>query len=459
MANPIKLNTTVSIVDFLKSQNKPSDFTSRNTLFRESGLESRLGRYVGSADQNIALLKTARSSALPTAKTPEALAANIQTVARSLATASQERGVALTPGFKAQFPSALSSQSSPGSPAFAGGVAGISALSPELPEELKKKQGEAAEEAPISATDALATIGMPKIPTADELSEQVFGSSRFKLFQEKQELAGLEAGRLATEEKLGLEQKFGAQKKELEESLGRRGLFMSGIREGGVQDLIENLAASKLNVDRELVSKALSRDVATRERIIEDVSDLIKEAQNGRKEALSALEKVGFTVIGDKVVPTLEAKRFALSEERATAAELRAEETARRADERLEISRQNLAISKQRLGLVGQFLSGQVADQAYDALVTDARQSIQESIGRDGYIDPYIMEKFRNEVLKNMPAKLSDFDREFVPRMNPADREKFGRNIPGKGSTSEIVNQAFQDLLRQNVLLEGELVE
>src|SRR3990167_10329960 len=51
MAN-LTLNTTSSIVDFLKSQNKPSDFTSRENLYKTSGLEARLGKYVGSSSQN-----------------------------------------------------------------------------------------------------------------------------------------------------------------------------------------------------------------------------------------------------------------------------------------------------------------------------------------------------------------------------------------------------------------------
>lgn len=51
------LNTSTSIVDFLKSQGKPSDFTSRTNLYASSGLGSAFGDYRGSPEQNIALLR------------------------------------------------------------------------------------------------------------------------------------------------------------------------------------------------------------------------------------------------------------------------------------------------------------------------------------------------------------------------------------------------------------------
>jgi hypothetical protein len=50
------LNTTTSITDYLKSQNKASDFGSRKSMYSSSGLAQRLGVYIGSAQQNTALL-------------------------------------------------------------------------------------------------------------------------------------------------------------------------------------------------------------------------------------------------------------------------------------------------------------------------------------------------------------------------------------------------------------------
>ena len=54
----IKLNTTTSIVDLMKSLGKPSDYNSRANLYKESGLADRLGSYVGSASQNTAFIKS-----------------------------------------------------------------------------------------------------------------------------------------------------------------------------------------------------------------------------------------------------------------------------------------------------------------------------------------------------------------------------------------------------------------
>src|SRR3990167_882726 len=61
----VTLNTTTSIVDYLKSQNKPSDFTSRTSLYKNLGLDSRLGAYTGSFDQNTAFLKTLQTQSSP----------------------------------------------------------------------------------------------------------------------------------------------------------------------------------------------------------------------------------------------------------------------------------------------------------------------------------------------------------------------------------------------------------
>jgi len=51
------LNTSTSIVDFLKSQNKLSDFASRKRLYESIGLNNNLGDYRGSDVQNIEFLK------------------------------------------------------------------------------------------------------------------------------------------------------------------------------------------------------------------------------------------------------------------------------------------------------------------------------------------------------------------------------------------------------------------
>src|SRR3990167_1160060 len=53
---PINLNTSTSVVDFLRSQNKPSDFASRKSTYENLGLTGAFGDYRGTAEQNVTLL-------------------------------------------------------------------------------------------------------------------------------------------------------------------------------------------------------------------------------------------------------------------------------------------------------------------------------------------------------------------------------------------------------------------
>ena len=65
------LNTATSIVDFLTSQNKASDFGSRTNLYNTSGLSGAFGDYRGTAEQNTALLSRLKTTA-PTATSTQA---------------------------------------------------------------------------------------------------------------------------------------------------------------------------------------------------------------------------------------------------------------------------------------------------------------------------------------------------------------------------------------------------
>ena len=54
MAN---LNTSTSVVDFLRNQGKSSDFNSRKGIYDTSGLSGAFGDYRGTAEQNTTLLR------------------------------------------------------------------------------------------------------------------------------------------------------------------------------------------------------------------------------------------------------------------------------------------------------------------------------------------------------------------------------------------------------------------
>lgn len=266
----MRLNSTTSIVDYLKSVNKPSDFSSRKSLYESSDLASRLGQYVGSSSQNIAFLKQLQN-------TPAAPVAAAQPVVP-----------APTAPIEPAKPAASAAQSPTAPVAQTAGVSGITAI------------------------QALASI--PKAPSADELLGKVLEAPGFRTFQEKQELkTATDIGGAAAEKEL-LASTAKRDTQTFIDQMGKRGLFFSGETATGLEEIAQSLAASKLKVDRDLATKLLESDLDTREKIIGDVADLVKEAQGGRKEAISALEKVGLTVVGDQVVPTLAAQSAARSE-------------------------------------------------------------------------------------------------------------------------------------------------
>jgi len=67
MAQTPTLPSAQSVVDFLNSQKKDSSFGARSKLYKEAGLDKTLGEYVGSASQNINLLKGLQT---PVTKSP-----------------------------------------------------------------------------------------------------------------------------------------------------------------------------------------------------------------------------------------------------------------------------------------------------------------------------------------------------------------------------------------------------
>lgn len=391
MATELKLNTATSIVDFLKSQGKPSDFSSRKTLFNSSGLSERLGSFIGSSSQNSALLARISSNQSPVED----------------ATTPIDTGV--NPGAVEQTPE----QRAAADNAAVGGAP---------PEDTVGNSG-------ISASEALSSI--PGIPTADEILGQVFESPSFRNFQQGQELNKTIATGDAEAQKQGLETKTAADTQAFINSIGRRGLFFSGQTQTGLTALAESLASSKLGVDRKLAGELLQSDLKTKAEIIDQVGDIVKQAQNGRKEAIAALEKVGLTVIGDEVVPTLAAKR----EERQIESEQRLAETAAfnqaATEERIRLSQESaeraavsLQLAIDRAAGNGVVTSGGL--RLDNTVIGDVAKSLNDSRlkfhtdksgasrASDGWADPTLYEDLYFEWVKKggLPQ---DFKKSFPP--------------------------------------------
>lgn len=418
MAN-LKLSSASSIVDFLKSVDHASDFNSRKAIYRAHGLDRRLGTFVGSEAQNRALLKLTQGlAARGITKFHES--GHVPPLKEGLAEIQRGLGEATKTLDLAKSQSAADIKAGQALE-FEPGTAKPVEIVPGIP---KPAEGATA-----------ANLGIPAPVSGEDALKQAFESPKFKLFTERQaagaEIIGAEA--LAT--KSELERKTATRQKELEESFGRRGLFMSGIRAEQVRGLAEELAASKLEVDRKTAARLLEQNFDLRERILGDVADIAKNAQAGRKEAISALEKVGLTVIGDRVVPTLAAQAAQRAEEAARRAEAKFEaskfETRTIGDRvvRFEFDSKGNVIGKTDLGPSGEagFTRGERNALAFDAIATQAAQELEKNRGAvDKFYDPKIFMKYREIVKTQAPTFIDDFDKKFANSLNPVDAKRLG---------------------------------
>lgn len=390
----LQLNTTTSIVDYLKSTGQASDSKSISSLYTSSGLADRLGTYVGSGSQNTALLKSlsskTSSSAIPPVSsidtssfTPEALTAF-------------NNAKALIPGQATQ-----PQQQQPPPPPTIGSSG-------------------------ITAEQARSSI--PQTPSAEEILNSVLSSAGFQNFQQRQQLGKTLATGEAEAQKAKLESQTASDTKQFIDSMGRRGLFFSGETESGIKALVENLASSKLGIDRKLAGQLLESDFDTRDEILRQVEGIVKDAQQGRKEAISALEKVGLTVIGDQVVPTLAAsKEQRIIEQQALQNEINA------AKLELSMAKGDLAIQTATLRL--ERLQQQVVNNA-DAQVSSAAQQLTNAVGSDGYTDPNLYARLRQSSTINP----TQFDNRFGYLINPLSRDRLGLSTASRsGLTPEIL--------------------
>lgn len=387
----LKLNVTTSIVDALKAQGKPSDYNARLSLYKSSGLDTRLGQYVGSAAQNTALLKGLNAS---TSKPVEPLPIDFST---------------FSPESKAIYDKATGGK-------LPAGVVDTSPKPPP-PEEPVGNSG-------ITATQALSSI--PSAPTTDDILSKVLGSPAFQNYQEGAEASRAYTVGSAEAEKQKLEATAAANTQAFIDRMGQRGLFFSGETQSGIQALAEGLASSKLGVDRELANQLIQSDVKTRDKIISMVESVVKEAKDGRKEAIASLENVGLTIVGDEVVPTLAAQR----EERQIQSEERLAQTAAFNQQatlaRLELSEQAAARAAKSLQLSidmaagGKTVTSGGLTISSDAIGTAASE-LNAKRGADGWTDPYLyVEAYRQWT--DQGGLPQDFANSFPPKLyvNPA---------------------------------------
>lgn len=396
---PPKLPSTNSIEDFLKSQGKDSSFGARSKMYRESGLDKRLGSFIGAPNQNLALLNQLKNASKPT--TPQITQSEIGEALRPKPPVSLESAISanrpsfstVLPGMeKAQLPpfqtpinqprmSEIVPRSTP-APSLAQTVTPPSTYQgnsivdflnsigkptdfksrTSLAEQygIKDYRGSAEQNlnllsilrgesktATASAKDqqtkqnvgisASEILGSDTTPDEEDLVNDWLSSPEGKLFLDRQELKDLDARSVREAAKAELEANYEADRAKLEQSLASRGLAFSGVRTTQVKALADALAASLLETDREYASKLLSADLDLRDAILEGVADLAADAQSGRKEAIQQLNAIGYAVINGELVPTL-----------ASRSADRAEDAAARAERSLQLSERRLQLAEQR---------------------------------------------------------------------------------------------------------------
>ena len=352
-----------SIVDFLKTSGQDSSFTARRKLYTNSGFDKRLGDYVGSASQNINLLKNLQTKTTPATDT-------VSTIQKSpIVNANQKEAFSMSPinltggmgGVQTTTP-AMATLNRAGyaefKPAPLGTVTGK-----DLPEAVSNFNAQAAaklgrtasptETAPVAPTPTVtatpqqadtntqkttggvsASTLYPDVFTQSDPGEadvvnSWINSSEGQLFLEKQKLAGMNAEAIADSAKAELEAKYKQEVDTLTESLAANGLAFSGIRGSKVKALADSLAASTLEVDREFASKLLDANLDLRDAILKGVGELAKRAKEKDDDAIKQLNAIGYAVIGNQLVPTLAAR------------------SAERADVQLQISEARLNLAEQ----------------------------------------------------------------------------------------------------------------
>src|SRR3990167_854454 len=263
------LNTTTSIVDYLKSKGQDSSFPARKKLYEESGLADRLGQYTGSEFQNPALLKqlnTPTPTPTPTPTTPT------ETPPPTGVTAT---GAVETAG--------------------GGDESGFGSIkSPEF-----------------NATSFMEQFN--KIPSASDALAQVESSPQFKLSKERNEAQIALSTAESEAQKAQLSTQFAQDVEAYKRKFEQAGLFFSGDLGVQIKSLSDTLAASSLGVDRKLAGILLDANFDMRKQVLTDVEQIINTAigQNdkARESALKQLNEAGLTIVGNKLVPTLEAQK------------------------------------------------------------------------------------------------------------------------------------------------------
>lgn len=300
----MQLDTTQSIVDNFKALGLPSDFSTRASVFKNLGLENRLGKYVGSGTQNPNYIKALKGF------TPDQLQGALK------APLSQPTTLIA--------PETPVPQPTP---------------TPTAPTTLETPSGGSV---PINGTNVLKSLGISEPLNAQDITNQVLNAPQFQTFQNRQATNETLNTAEAQAQKQRLETENAAKVKSFQNQLERNGMSLSGQFNVGTTQLLDELAASKLGVDRDLAGKLLNSNFNLQDEIAKQATSIIDRARQGRQDAIRALEASGLTVVGNQVVPTLAASNAARAETNAAATQQRFEAGQAATEQRFQQSQQGL---------------------------------------------------------------------------------------------------------------------
>lgn len=255
-----------SIVDFLNTQGKPSTFKARGELFVSGGLDKRLGDFTGSASQNTALLNSLQKSANAT---PD--------VGVDFLTSQQRAGVQT-----AQATVDAAQKPAPATPDIA------------------------APPSEVSGEQDFGRFDLTQVPqiqpiSASEILSRARGETGVQIAEQEKDI-----------KKQAIQQALPQNLANVKADFASRGLVFSGARSVAEQATRDQALADKLDVDirfAKILGNAIDR--AANE-LGQEMEDIIKAAQENRKEEVAFLKSVGLAVdpATGELFPTLEAQRL-----------------------------------------------------------------------------------------------------------------------------------------------------
>lgn len=289
------LNTSQSIVDFLKSKGfKPTAgdkyplFQERTQIYNFLGLQNKLGEFKGSGDQNIALLKT-----LSDAEKRAGVSINPSNVFDVLKVYQKET----TPPQPIK-PAAI--QPTIEQPAITKPALTTASFPPPLTQGSPQSQNEISQQ-PEAIKNLLQKLYQP-------LDEETIAQQALQKIQSSAEFPLRQAQHLEEKEALKIQEQ--REKEDFIKNIASRGLIFSGRKTAGISQIEADTLAKMMNIDRKyalLLAQGLQSAA----------KEIAAQAQKGNELAIKSLEALGYVInpLTGNIEPTLAARKATEQEE------------------------------------------------------------------------------------------------------------------------------------------------